>query len=95
MFSVEHLPYFKCLESDVGGTLRPRPCRTQVVAFEPEGGGNKEGWLLPDFKVLRTKVMLSVLSGNPRIETKSSGRDGEVPGGVPFWLLRKPNINPG
>ena len=42
MSYVEHTPYLEGLESDVGSTLSPRPHYAQVVAFEPEGGGNKQ-----------------------------------------------------
>jgi hypothetical protein len=52
----EHVLYLECLESDVRGTLRPRPRRTQVVVFVPERGGNEERWLLPDFEVLGTML---------------------------------------
>ena len=78
--------------------LCPRPCREQVVAFVPKGGGNKERWLLPDFEVLGTMAsvtILSVLPGNSGLKTERSGCDGEVPSGVPLWLLGQPDIDPG
>jgi hypothetical protein len=72
----------------VRGTLRPCPCRTQVVAFVPERGGDKKRRLLPDFEVLGTissVAIFSVLSGRSGLETERSGCDGEVSGGVPLW----------
>lgn len=72
------------------GTLRPRPRRTQVVTFVPEGSGNEEGWLLPDFEILGTMAsvtILPVLPGRPSLKTERPGCYGEVSSGAPLWLL--------
>jgi len=98
MLYTEHPLDFQCLKSNVRGTLCPCPRRTQVVTFVPEGGGDKEGWLLPDFEVLGTMTsiaILSVLSGPSGLETESPGCDGEVSSGAPFRLLGQPNVDPG
>ena len=98
MFCAERSLDFECLESNMRSTLRPRPRRTQVVAPIPEGGGNKERRLLPDFEVLGTITTISilpVLSRTSSLETEGSSCDGEISRGVPLWLLGQPDINPG
>ena len=94
----EHLLYLEGLESDVGGPLCPCPRRAEIVSFVPEGGSDKERWLLPNFEVFRTMApvtILSILSGDTGLETESPGCDRKLSGGVPFWSLGQPDIDPG
>lgn len=82
----------------MGGTLRPCSRSAEVVTFVPEGGCNKERWLLPDFEVLGTISPITIfpkLPRSPGLETESPSCDGKIPCSVPFRSLGQPDVYPG